>query len=111
MQKGGGRVIDISEVRKINQPENIILTEHTRIRLIERNITMRDIIKCIDTGEIIKQYDDDKPFPSCLILGMSINERYIHVVISTNDNYIHLITAYFPNLEQWETDFKTRKGR
>ena len=72
---------------------------------------MQDVIKCIETGEIIKQYEDDKPFPSCLILGMSINNKYLHVVVSMNDNYIHLITAYFPNLEQWETDFKTRRER
>lgn len=29
------------------------------------------IIKVIMQGEIIKQYEDDKPFPSCLLLGMS----------------------------------------
>lgn len=104
-------MIDIDELRKINQSENIILTEHARNRLIEWNIKMQDVIKCIETGEIIKQYEDDKPFPSCLILGMSINNKYLHVVVSMNDNYIHLITAYFPNLEQWEPDFKTRRER
>lgn len=60
-------MIDIDELRKINQSENIILTEHARNRLIERNIKMQDVIKCIETGEIIKQYEDDKPFPNCLI--------------------------------------------
>lgn len=104
-------MIDIDELRKINQSENIILTEHARIRLIERNIKMQDVINCIETGEIIKQYEDDKPFPSCLILGMAIDNKYLHVVVSMNNNYIHLITAYFPNLEQWEPDFKTRKER
>lgn len=104
-------MIDIDELRKINQLENIILTEHARIRLIERNIKIKDVLKCIETGEIIKQYEDDKPFPSCLILGMSINNKYLHVVVSMNDNYIHLITAYFPSLDQWEPDFKTRKER
>ena len=72
---------------------------------------MQDVIKCIETGEIIKQYEDDKPFPSCLILGISINNRYLHIVVSMDNNFIHLITAYYPNLEQWEPDYKTRKGR
>ena len=66
-KKRGRKVIDIGELRKINKPENIMLTEHARIRLIERNITMQDVIKCIESGEIIKQYEDDKPFPGCLI--------------------------------------------
>ena len=104
-------MIDIDELRKINKPENIAVTEHARIMLIERNITMQDVIKCIETGEIIKQYEDDKPFPSCLILGISINNRYLHIVVSMDNNFIHLITAYYPNLEQWEPDYKTRKGR
>ena len=60
-------MIDIGELRKINKPENIMLTEHARIKLIESNITMQDVIKCIESGEIIKQYEDDKPFPGCLI--------------------------------------------
>lgn len=109
--KGENKMIDIELLRRINKIENIIVTEHARIRLVERNITMQDIIKCIDSGEIIKQYEDDKPFPSCLILGVSINNRYLHIVVSTNDNYIHLITAYYPDLNQWESDYKTRKGR
>ncbi|MDD6482165.1 MAG: DUF4258 domain-containing protein [Lachnospiraceae bacterium] len=75
----------------------------------ERNITIEDVIKCITSGEIIKQYQNDKPFPSCLILGVSIKNKYMHVVVSMNESYIHLITAYYPDAEQWEADFKTRK--
>lgn len=104
-------MIDIEDLRKLNRAECIAITEHARQRLIERRITLNDVIKCIANGEIIKQYEDDKPFPSCLILGMSVNGKYMHVVISHNKEYIHLITAYYPNAEQWEADFKTRKGR
>ena len=80
--------------------------------MAERNITVNDIVKGIETGEIIKQYEDDKPFPSCLILGFSMNHKYIHIVVSNDNEYIYLITAYYPNPEQWENNFKTkRKGR
>lgn len=104
-------MIDIEVLRKANIPEQIVITEHARLRLIERGITVDDVITCIDKGEIIKQYEDDKPFPSCLILGLSLNQRYLHVVVSYDDGYIYLITAYYPDIEQWEPDFKTRKGR
>lgn len=102
-------MIDIETLRKANRPETIAITEHARTRLIERAITVNDVVNCIATGEIIKQYEDDKPFPSCLILGMAVNNKYIHVVVSYDGEYIHLITAYYPNVEQWEPDFKTRK--
>lgn len=104
-------MINIEDLHKLNRPENILITEHARRRLIERNITIQDIIKCIGMGQIIKQYEDDRPFPSCLILGMSINNNYLHTVVSMNDNYIYLVTAYYPDAEQWQLDFKTRKER
>lgn len=88
-----------------------MLTKHARERLSERNIMIADIVKGIETGEIIKQYEDDKPLPSCLVLGHLANNSYIHIVVSNDHEYIYLITAYYPNPEQWEDDFRTRKGR
>lgn len=102
---------DINKLRLLNKPESIVLTEHARIRLFERKITVSDVIKCIETGEIIKQYQDDKPLPSCLILGFTLNNQYIHVVVSNDEQFIYLITAYYPDIEKWEADFKTRKGK
>lgn len=66
-------------------------------------------MKVIAEGEIIQQYEEDKPLPSCLILGMTIHNKYLHVVVSTDDEYIYLITAYYPTLDQWEDDYKTRR--
>lgn len=104
-------MIDIEELRKLNKPERIAITEHARQRLVERSIMIADIVQCIAYGEIIKQYEDDRPFSGCLILGMSVNNKYLHVVVSHDGEHIYLITAYYPNAEQWEADFKTRKGR
>lgn len=104
-------MIDIEKLKQMNKPEKIALTKHARERLAERNITVADVVKGIETGEIIKQYEDDKPLPSCLILGFSVDNKYIHIVVSSDKGYIYLITAYYPNPEQWESDFKTRKGR
>lgn len=103
--------MDIEELRTLNKPEHIAITEHARLRLVERGISVNDIIRCIDTGEIIKQYEDDKPFPSCLILGAAIDEEYIHVVVSHDSEWIYLITAYHPDPDVWDPDFKTRKER
>ena len=50
--------------------------------MYERQIIVDDIINGIETGEIIKQYEDDKPYSSCLILGFSVQSKYIHIVVS-----------------------------
>lgn len=104
-------MIDIEQLRALNTAEQIAITEHARRRLVERGISVDDIIQCIDTGEIIKQYEDDKPFPSCLILGAAVDEEYIHVVVSHDSEWIYLITAYHPDPNIWEPDFKTKKER
>lgn len=67
------------------------------------------MMACIMNGEIIEQYPDDYPYPSCLILGMSIEDKYLHVVIGHHESDLFLITAYFPSVDKWEADFKTRK--
>lgn len=103
-------MISIEHLKSLNKPENIAITEHARIRLYERNISINDILNGINTGEIIKQYTDDKPLASCLIVGFSVKSEYIHLVVSCDADFIYLITAYFPNPDMWENDFKVRKG-
>lgn len=104
-------MVDIDILRKMNRPEKIALTKHARQRLAERKITIDDIVNGINTGEVIKQYEDDKPLPSCLVLGLSVNNKYIHIVVSNDEEYIYIITAYYPDPQLWSEDFKTRKGR
>ncbi len=104
-------MITIEQLKALNKPESIAITEHARIRLYERNISIDDIVNGINTGEIIKQYPDDKLLSSCLILGFSVKSEYIHIVVSCDTDFIYLITAYFPDPDMWENDFKTRKER
>ena len=101
--------LDINSLRKLCTPENIEITLHAAKRLEQRGILLNDVFSCIQTGEIIEQYPDDYPYPSCLILGMAINQKFLHVVIGSNMATIWIITAYFPDTKKWEYDFKTRK--
>lgn len=102
--------LQIDDLRKLCTDDTIIMTAHVIKRCKERNIDSDSIINAILHGEIIKQYEDDKPFPSCLLLGMSIDGRYLHVVVASDNINLHIITAYYPNAGEWEPDFKTRKG-
>ena len=35
----------------------------------ERGIRRADVIRCLESGEIIEDYPDDFPHPSCLVFG------------------------------------------
>ncbi|WP_026661136.1 DUF4258 domain-containing protein [Butyrivibrio sp. AC2005] len=98
----------IKDFKDLNVPENMVITQHSRKRFTERGISIHDVCMAIETGEIIEQYSEDFPFPSCLILGTS-NGKVIHVVASIDDGIIYIITAYIPNPEKWENDWRTRK--
>ena len=98
----------IEEFKNINKPENIVITQHSRIRFAERGISILDVCGAIDSGEIIEQYPDDFPFPSCLIMG-NADDKIIHLVASINEDMMYVITAYIPNPEKWEDGFKVRK--
>ena len=99
---------DIEQFKALSQPESIILTQHSRKRLAERGIQIQDVCKAIRSGEIIEDYPEDFPFPSCLILG-GCGERFLHVCASIHENMIYLITAYIPGPQKWQGDLKTRK--
>lgn len=101
----------INNFKEINSLQKIAITKHARERLEERGIKVDDVTHCINTGEIIKQYEDDKPLPSCLILGKTTDNKCMHIVISRSEDFIYLITAYYPDPTQWNEDLKTRKER
>lgn len=103
------KAIDLEKLQQLCNAKNIVLTEHALQRLVECKISIQDILQAIMTGKIIKQYEDDKPFASCLVLGITINQKPLHLVISHDEEFIYLITAYYPNPTQWEADWETRK--
>ena len=69
--------LQIDDIRRLCADDSIIMIAHVIKRCKERNIDSDSIINVIMHGEIIKQYEDDRPFPSCLLLGMSINGKYV----------------------------------
>ena len=72
-------------------------------------ILIDDVISCIMTGEIIEEYPNDYPYPSCLTLGNLNTKCPLHVVVGSNHEQLWIITAYYPSSDKWESDLKTRK--
>lgn len=103
--------LNLQDLLKICSLENMEITIHAAKRLEQRGISVDDLISCIQTGEIIEQYPDDYPFPSCLILGSSIDGRPIHLVVGSDLETLWIVTAYYPDPAQWSADFKVRKGK
>ncbi len=103
--------MQIETIQTLCNQSRIKWSTHCLERMQERDISRADVKNCISKGEIIEDYPDDFPHPSCLIFGYTVKNKVIHVVVGTDGEYVCIITAYFPNTEKFETDLKTRKGR
>ena len=84
---------------------------HAVERMFERGISSDDVRKVSETGKIIENYPNDKPFPSCLVLGRIGNNNPLHVVLAMDPGAQKaiVITVYEPDPKQWESDFERRK--
>ena len=51
--------------------------------MFQRHITETEIREVIVQGEIIEDYPDDTPYPSCLVSGLA-NGRPLHFVLAYN---------------------------
>ncbi|HHT9120770.1 MAG TPA: DUF4258 domain-containing protein [Candidatus Hypogeohydataceae bacterium YC41] len=102
--------MDLEKLRRCIREGQYQWRKHTLLRLAQREISQDIILEVVDKGEIIEDYPEDKPFPSCLILGW-VQGRPYHVVIALDlEGFMaYIITAYEPSLDKFEPDFKSRR--
>jgi hypothetical protein len=89
-----------------------IVSLHCQKAIDLRNIFLDDVIETVEYGEIIATYNNDKPFPSKLILKF-VTGNPLHVVVSQNPDSLEciLITAYEPDENIWEANFKFKLNK
>ena len=92
--------------------KKIVFSGHAVRRMFERQISKTYIQDIIIGGEIIKEYPEDKPFPSYLVLGY-VKERPLHIVIAMNSltETCYVITVYDPDPVNWKRNFKSRRKK
>ena len=75
----------------------------------ERDISRADVKNGIMNGEIIEEYPNDFPNPSCLIFGYNINRRILYIIAGCDNINLYVITAYYPDTKKFEDDLRTRR--
>ena len=75
------------------------LTRHATIVRLERGITIVAMEYALLNGEIIEHYADDKPYPSCLVLGWLGSGDPLHIVCARGEAepQLRVITLYEPD--------------
>jgi hypothetical protein len=94
----------IFDIKKAIEQGKVKITDHADEEAENDFLTFDEIYHSVYIdGEIIKEYSDDKPYPSCLILGHTFRGEPVHSVWAV------LITVYRPDSEKWEEGWKERK--
>lgn len=91
--------------------KEVLFSDHAIIQMFKRNISVDDVKLVIETGETIAEYQNDKPYPSFLMLAY-INSRPIHIVVGRDEEKDRciVITAYEPDPNIWQPGFKSKRS-
>ncbi len=105
-------LLDLSKLRTALDSATIEWERHVLERLVLRQIPREAVIQALRSGECIEDYAHNRPFPSALFLGW-FGGVPLHVVAALDEitPKVFIITAYEPDLEHFEPDFKTRRKR
>jgi hypothetical protein len=105
-----GESLDISQLRSAVKASRIQWQRYALERMAERGISTADVKAVLAEGQRIEDYPDAYPLPSALFLGWH-GQRPLHLVAAFDAaaGTAYVITAYEPNLEHFEADFRTRR--
>lgn len=83
---------------------------HVTQRMFQRNISEEEVLTIVASGRILERYEEDFPFPSMLLNGVTNAGRPLHVVagIDMAEQRIFIITVYQPDFARWSDDYTRR---
>lgn len=103
-------IADIIEAIRANR---IRITDHADEEAENDGLTFDEIFYSVLHGEIIEDYQNDKPYPGCLVYGDAFAGEPIHSVWAYNEQnqWAVLITVYRPDPNLWINRRERRKKK
>jgi hypothetical protein len=101
--------MDIENIVDAIRNNRVRITDHADEEAFDDSLTFEEIYFSVMYDEIIEDYPNDKPYPSCLIMGKNFSGDPIHSVWAYNpiNQWTVLVTVYRPDPERW-IDWKVR---
>lgn len=89
--------------------DKIVFSDHIISQMFRRNISLEEVKFILNNGEVIREYSDDNPYPSFLILGFIVH-RPLHLLVAKDSDtgICIMVTVYEPDKNVWSPDFKTK---
>jgi hypothetical protein len=85
-------------------------SRHAFERMFQRGISPNQARLIVESGKVISDYPNDKPYPSMLLLGFCENLP-VHVLVAHNElsGDCHVVTVYRPAPELWDENYEKRR--
>lgn len=95
--------MNIEDIRDAVLNGRYQITYHANRAVQDYQITADEITGSVLSGEIIEEYPDDRPYPSCLIYGRTPSADPLHSVWGYNadERLAVLVTVYRPDPVRW----------
>ena len=88
------------------------ISDHGLDALLDDDLGRRDVVDSISNSEILENYPDFGKGPAILLFQIAADGRIVHCVWGLPKGESEpavLITAYIPDPERWDSDFKVRR--
>ena len=100
------------KINELIREGKLHISDHGYDELSSDNLTVREIIAGVESGQVIENYPNYPKGPCVLVLQEDKNGHPIHVVWGVPKIALFpavLVTAYRPNPEKWMDGFRRRK--
>ena len=95
--------MDIEEIGSAIRDSRVRITDHADEEAANDGLSLDEVFSSALRGEVIEDYPQDRPYPSCLIFGRNAPGKPIHSVWAYNpeSQWAVLITVYRPDPGRW----------
>ena len=95
--------VNIEDIVGAIRGNRVRITDHADEEAQLDQLTYEEIYVSVINGEVIEDYPDDRPYPSCLIFGELSENEPVHSVWAYNQDILWavLVTVYRPDPSRW----------
>jgi hypothetical protein len=77
--------MELEDIVGAVRANRIRITNHANQEALADRLSVDDIRRSVLSGEIIEDYPEDKPYPSCLVCGATADGYPVHSVWGYNE--------------------------
>ena len=106
MSTGHATSISPDFIRAEIEQQSYEISLHADEERLADGLTISDLELVLSHCAIIEQYPDDPRGQSCLVFGLTPEEKSVHVVCGKNPSgHLVLITVYIPTMPKWRDPY------